>query len=101
MGRGGDHTVYALSGHVREYAARLVAKNLSASSSGQKPSECAICLDCCQDGTQLWTCPTCHNRLHAACRHDWQKKRKRSRAWEVADDEDPPPPCPYCRSTHW
>lgn len=107
MGRA-DHGEYARSWAVRDYASRIIARNLSAGASGQVAEDCAVCLEPCHDGTPLWTCLKCRNKLHASCRRGWEQKRKR-----VASDDDDEQddettehnsddgrgvPCPYCRS---
>jgi hypothetical protein len=81
MGKGGDES-RSLALLVREYAARLIAKNLDAGSS----DVCAVCLDECANGAQLWTCATCGNRLHRSCHRDWCRRQGGNA------------PCPYCRS---
>ena len=84
-----DHVEFARSRRVSEFAARLIASNLAAGSSGSRHDVCAVCLDDCEDGSPLFTCDECANRLHARC----------CRSWVIANrghEEDAT--CPYCRA---
>ena len=71
-----DHFEYALSWRVSAYAAQIIARNLCSGSS----DACAICLDPCQNGTQLWDCKRCGNKLHSTCYSGWARKRTEVRA---------------------
>jgi len=103
VGRG-DHTDYARSQRVSEFAAILIARNLRAGSSGAGAEEdtCAVCLETCADGSALWTCGTCANRLHAKCARAWVLKVKaRAQEYDNDDDDDDDESeaaCPYCRA---
>ena len=103
VGRG-DHTEYARSQRVAEFAAILIARNLRSGKSGDGSDDdmCAVCLETCADGSALWTCGTCANRLHAKCARAWVVKVE-AQARELDDDDDDDDEareatCPYCRA---
>jgi len=58
MGRA-DHTTYSHSRKLPAFAAQIIADNLK------------VCLDDCADGSPLFTCSSCKNRLHSRCCHSW------------------------------
>jgi len=86
MGRA-DHTEYARSRKVPNFAARIIASNIKAGSSGTRRDICAVCLENCENGSPLYICAVCTNRLHARC----------CRSWVLIKGEDDAL-CPYCRS---
>ena len=85
MGRGGDEARSRSAG-VRRIATQLVAKTLHAGSS----EVCAVCLEDCENGTQLWTCTACHKRLHSTCWKGWCRQQANANAERAT--------CPYCRA---
>lgn len=84
-----DHAAFARSRRVAEFAARLIANNLAAGSSGTRHDVCCVCLDDCEDGSPLFNCNECANRLHARC----------CRGWVLASNgHEGDATCPYCRA---
>ena len=86
MGRA-DPSEYARSRRVPGFAARIIAMNISAGSSGTRSDVCAVCLENCEDGSPLFECAACANRLHARCCRSWVLIKGEENAL-----------CPYCRA---
>jgi len=87
MGRA-DHTTYSHSRKLPAFAAQIIADNLKAGSSGTRADVCCVCLDDCADGSPLFTCSSCKNRLHSRCCH----------SWVLAKGSESDACCPYCRA---